>query len=66
MRKLVILGNGIDLNFGLHSSFKDYFESNDAPQKLKRLIELDGKENWYNLENFIMKMSSTRLDETVK
>lgn len=53
MRKLVILGNGIDLNFGLHSSFKDYFESNDAPQKLKRLIELDGKENWYNLENFI-------------
>ncbi|PXZ16126.1 hypothetical protein DM476_07630 [Lactobacillus helveticus] len=62
MRKLVILGNGIDLNFGLHSSFKDYFESNDAPQKLKRLIELDGKENWYNLENFIMRMSSTRLD----
>ena len=60
MKKLVILGNGLDLNFGMHTSFKDFFDRSNNINKIKSLLNLYGKQNWYDMEDFIMRLSSTR------
>lgn len=60
-RSLVILGNGFDLNLGLHTSFKDFFESKYSPFNKREWSMFDNKENWYDLENFIMEESSSHL-----
>ena len=55
MKKLVILGNGLDLNFGMHTSFKDFFDRSNNINKIKSLLNLYGKQNWYDMEDFIMR-----------
>ena len=64
MRSIVlVLGNGFDLDLGLRTSYKDFWESNDCPKNypaplIKHLNEkwpdnLD-KVKWYDLENELL------------
>ncbi len=60
---VVILGNGFDLDFGLKTSYKDFWESEYCPKDypaplIKHLNERWGKDldkvRWYDLENELL------------
>ena len=64
MRSIVlVLGNGFDLDLGLRTSYKDFWESNDCPKNYPALLikhlnekwpdNLD-KVKWYDLENELL------------
>ena len=64
---LLILGNGFDLDLGFHTSYKDYFESDQFPfvhndqscHSLGHFVyEKEVQDKWYDLENILAEYGS--------
>lgn len=73
---IVIIGNGFDLEFGLKSRYKDFFESEfwpfqksgsgnlriRKPSELDRFLNDKMAENWYNLESLLAQYATKLTD----
>ena len=63
-----IIGNGFDMDLGLHTSFQDFVSSDLWPitdsdierSSLAKKLEKDKKENWFNLEDALCEYAQAR------
>ena len=63
-----IIGNGFDMDLGLHTSYQDFVNSDLWPitnsdlerSSLADKLEKDKKENWFNLEDSLCEYAQAR------
>jgi hypothetical protein len=79
MNKILITGNGFDLNMGLKTSYQDFLKSDEFKRLLvasndKRLLNylhaVQGEKNWVDIEdelkNFVLKLTPKKQDTSNK
>lgn len=70
MGRTLIIGNGFDLDLGLHTSYRDFAKSDLWPigyqeQKesfLAQKLQADSYENWFDLENSLCEYAQEKRD----
>jgi len=73
-KKVFIVGNGFDLDLGLHTSYREFAQCDFWPIKeedckksfLAQRLEKDKKENWFDLENSLLDYAQIATDYSEK
>lgn len=73
--RVIIIGNGFDLDLGLKTSYKDFFESSYSPFDAQSLVESPlayyikkqtSIHSWYDLENILHSYASKDNNQTLQ